>query len=581
MTTERTKRKLSGILSADVQGYSRLMEDDEKATVDTITKYREIISSIIRKYNGRVVDSPGDNLLAEFGSVTDATEASVDIQTELKSKNADLPDNRKMEFRIGISLGDVIEDGDRIYGVGVNIAARLQSLAEGGGICISGTVYDQVENKLAVQFENLGEHKVKNIQKPIRVFRVLFGQEVTSRESNMVRTQEKPSIAVLPFVNLSDDPEQEYFSDGLTEDLITDLSKVSGLFVIARNSVFTYKGKTVRVDKVGQDLGVRYIVEGSVRKVKDRVRITAQLVDSKTGGHIWAERYDRDLEDIFSLQDEVTQKIVEALEVTLTVKEQQQLRAIPTDNLEAYDFYLKGSAYFSRTTKDAIAQARQMYQKAIDLDPDYADAYAALGVSYWVEWIWQFTQDSNVLIQANELIQKALALDDASPSAYMVLGFLQALKKNYAQALESVRKGIALDPNNPDAYLLMGFFLTVSGKAEEAITHIKKAMRLNPHYPFIYAFRLGMAYHFTNRYDEAISEYKKSITLNPDFIPVHINLAALYSELGQKESAKAEVAEILRLSPDFSSDALKERFSFINQDTLTRLIEALRKAGLP
>ena len=380
MTEGRVKRKLSAILSADVKGYSRLMGLDEEATVQTLKAYRKTMFTLIREYSGRVVDSPGDNLLAEFESVIDAVQCAVEIQQELKVKNVELSEDRRMEFRIGVNLGDVIKEGERIYGDGVNIAARIEELAEGGGICISGTVYDQVENKLALGYEDLGEHVVKNIAKPIRVYKVPVKTNAAVRAQGEVADEhktdfelsDKASIAVLPFVNISGDSEQEYFSDGMTEDLITDLSKISGLFVIARNSVFTYKGKNVKVEDVGQELGVQYVLEGSVRKVKDRVRITAQLVDTATGGHVWAERYDRDLADIFDLQDEVAQKIVDALEIRLTKGEQETLGRTPTHNLEAYDCFLKGGAYFMRTTKEANAQARSMYQKAIDLDPKYA-----------------------------------------------------------------------------------------------------------------------------------------------------------------------------------------------------------------
>ncbi|MFQ6078772.1 MAG: adenylate/guanylate cyclase domain-containing protein, partial [Thermodesulfobacteriota bacterium] len=348
------ERKLTAILSADVKGYSRLMGEDEVATIRTLTAYREVMAALIQKHRGRVVDSPGDNLLAEFASVVDAVECAVEVQQELKARNAELPPDRRMEFRIGINLGDVVVEGERIYGDGVNIAARLEGLAEGGGICISGTAYDQVEGKLSLGYEYLGEHAVKNIKKPVRVYRVepepvalgvgMRAEEelVPPEKPGALELPDKPSIAVLPFLNMSGDPEQEYFSDGITEDLITDLSKVSGLFVIARNSAFTYKGKSAKVEQVGRELGVRYVVEGSVRRAGDRVRITAQLVDAETGYHLWTERYDRDLKDIFDLQDEVTQKIVAALKVKLTRRELELLERKYTDNPEAYDCYLRG-----------------------------------------------------------------------------------------------------------------------------------------------------------------------------------------------------------------------------------------------
>jgi TolB-like protein/class 3 adenylate cyclase len=435
MTAERYERKLIGILSADVKGYSRLMGEDEEATIHTLTAYREVMANLIQKHQGLVVDSPGDNVLAQFKSVVDAVRCAVEIQEELKVRNTELPENRKMEFRIGVNLGDVIEEGERIYGDGVNIAARVEGLAEGGGISISGTVHDHIEHKLALGYEFLGEHTVKNIKKPVRVYRVLMEpgagaavgrkkrpglrrwqwaalavlgvlivgaaavviwnvyfrpappvEELAVEPIRSLELPDKPSIAVLPFVNMSGDPEQEYFSDGITEDLITDLSKISGLFVIARNSVFVYKGKGVKTAEVGRELGVRYVLEGSVRKANDRVRITAQLVDANTGGHLWAERYDRDLKDIFALQDEVTQKIVAALAVKLTEDEQERLVRKGTDSLEAYDFTLRGWDYFFRFTMEANAQAREMFERAIDLAPQYALGHSGLGLSGPLNW---------------------------------------------------------------------------------------------------------------------------------------------------------------------------------------------------
>ncbi|HEV8715509.1 MAG TPA: adenylate/guanylate cyclase domain-containing protein [Candidatus Binatia bacterium] len=380
------ERKLTAILSADVKGYSRLMGEDEEATIRTLTAYREVMTTLIQQHRGHVVDSPGDNLLAEFASAVDVVRCAVEVQQVLKDRNAELPAQRRMEFRIGINVGDVIVEGEKIYGGGVNIAARLEGLAEPGGICISGTVHDQIENKLALSYESLGEQTVKNIAKPVRVLRVQV-EESSSHKSQVASQQDrrvgrahhpwahpslstqdsvlstqaqlalpdKPSIAVLPFVNMSSDPEQEYFSDGITEDLITDLSKLSGLFVIARNSTFVYKGKDAKVQEVSQELDVRYVLEGSVRKASNRVRITAQLVEATTGHHLWAERYDRELRDIFALQDEITQKIVFALKVKLTEEEQKRFRHSPTDNLEAYDAFLRGEEYCSRATKEANA----------------------------------------------------------------------------------------------------------------------------------------------------------------------------------------------------------------------------------
>ena len=507
-------RKLAAIFSTDVAGYSRLMGNDEESTIRTLTAYRAVISSLIQQYRGRVIDSPGDNLLAEFASVVDAVRCAVEIQQALKTKNAELPDHRQMRFRIGINLGDVIVEGERLYGDGVNIAARLESLAIPGGICISGSVYEQVETKLALTYEDLGEQRVKNIAKLVRVYRVVtepantVGHEVPSplagegqgegvakqitqakskarrvgrarrkwftiavagllliasvtgivfyrsfssfrnpqspipnQEAQPLPLPDKPSLAVLPFVNMSKDPDQDYFSDGITEDLTTALSQISSLFVIARNSAFTYKGKASKAQDVGRELGVQYILEGSVRRANDQVRITAQLIDAATDTHLWAQRYDRPLKDIFALQDEIVQKIVTTLKLQLTLREQGYLVRKTTDNLEAYDAYLRGVEALNRYTPEARTQARQSFEKALALDPQYAEAYVRLGMTYSRGWTLQWDQDSQALERAFELVQKAVALDDSLPLAHRVLGLVLVWKKQHDQAIGRGRAG--------------------------------------------------------------------------------------------------------------------------------------------
>jgi adenylate cyclase len=581
MTTERYERKLTAILSADVKGYSRLMGEDEEATIRTLTANREMIADLIQKHRGRVVDSPGDNVLAEFKSVVDAVSCAVEIQEELKARNAEVPENRKMEFRIGINLGDVVVAGERIYGDGVNIAARVEGLAAAGGICISGTVYDQVGDKLAFGFDYLGEQAVKNIRKPVRVYRVQMETAASVPEvSRDLELPDKPSIAVLPFVNMTGDTEQEYFSDGMTEDLITDLSKISGLFVIAHNSVFTYKGKSVRVEEVGRGLGVRYVLEGSVRKSKDRVRITAQLVDTTTGGHLWAERYDRDLEDIFALQDEVTQKIVSVLAVKLTEDEQERLLCKYTSNMEAYDYFLRGSENLYRFTKEANAQARQMFEEAVALDPEYALAYSLLAHTHFMEWAFGWSQNPQTVERAFELGQRAIALNDSLSETYCVLGDVYLFKKQHEQAIAALEKAIALDPNGADGYAGLGNALSWAGRPEEAIGLVKKAMRLNPIYPVSYLWHLGHAYFLTGQYEEAITGFKRVLNRNPEFPPAHVFLAVIYIKLGRTEEAGVEATEASSMSPYFSLEACRQNLPYKNQAVLERILSALRKAGL-
>jgi adenylate cyclase len=514
-------------------------------------------------------------------------------------------------------------EGEQIYGDGVNIAARLQGLADAGGIFISGTVYDQIETKLALSYEYLGEQSVKNIAKPVRVYRILLepsaaaeqefvlrqaqherilppaialpvrpertlspepvegskGESKGERQTSALPLPDKPSIAVLPFVNLSSDPEQEYFSDGITEDLITDLSRLSGLFVIARNSTFTDKGKAVKVEEVGRELGVRYVLEGSVRKAGSRVRITAQLVDATTSHHLWAERYDRELTDIFTLQDEIVQKIVTTLRLQLSLWEQGVLVRKATDNVEAYDYYLRGQEYLWRFTQEASAQARQMFKKAIDLEPQYAQAYAGLAGTYWRDW-WQGNPNPQALDQAFELAQKAVDLEDSLPSAHMISAQVYVWKKQHEQAIVEGRRAIALDPNYDLGYSTLGDILSHAGQPEEALEMREKAMRLNPHYPPIYLNNIGYTYFLLGRYEEAIAALKKCLSLNPNLAVAHVNLAIVYAEAGQEEEARAEGAEILRLNPNVSLEGVRQRLPYRDPALSERFLDGLRKAGL-
>jgi adenylate cyclase len=614
------QRRLAAILSADVKGYSRLMGEDEVATVRTLTAYREVMAALIRERRGRVVDAPGDNVLAEFASVVDAVECAMELQREFKSRNAELPALRRLEFRIGINLGDVIVEGERIYGDGVNIAARVEGLAEPGGVSISGTVYDQVKNKLPLAYEPLGEHVVKNIREPVRVYRVLPEprptgagpgiQQIVGRLSwrrtalllGLVllvvaggvavwnfssrsrppgfELPDRPSVAVLPFENMSGDAGQAYFSDGITEDLITGLSKLSGLFVIARNSVFAYKGKAVKPAQVSRELGVRYVLEGSVRRAGNRVRITAQLVDATTGYHVWAERYDRDLKDVFALQDEVTQKIVGVLAVKLTLPEQDRLGRAPTRNVEAYDYVLRGLEYHRRTTREANAEARKMYTRAVQLDPEYAMAYAALGWTYLQAWQFQWSRDPETLERAFELAQKAIVRDDSLAGPHDLLAQVYLWKKEHDRAIAEAERAVVLAPNDADSYETLAEVLAWSGRADEAVEYIKQAMRLNPEYPVFYLWALGHAYYLTERSDDAIATLRKVLARNPNFVAAHAFLAVLYDERGLAEEARAEGAAAAKLSPQASLESLRQILPYKNDRDLERFLAAMRRAGL-
>jgi len=584
--SQHVMRKLTAILSADVKGYSRLMSADEMTTIRTLATYREQMTVLIRQYHGRVIDSPGDNLLAEFASAVDAVQSAVEIQRELKQRNETLPSEQRMEFRIGINVGDVIVEGERIYGDGVNIAARLEGLADGGGICISGAVHEQVENKLQLTYANLGEQTVKNIARPVRVFRIILdphdtsaGEEPSDR-SPPLPLPDKPSIVVLPFLNLSGDIEQEYFSDGITEDLITDISKLSGLFVISRNSAFLYKGKAVRPEHVSKELGVRYMLEGSVRKAGNRVRITAQLIDATTGYHLWAERYDRELQDIFAVQDEVTQKIVTALKVQLTPSEQERVGRAPTNNLEAYDFFLRGLEYHAQRTQEANTKARQMFERAIALDTQFAAAYAMLGRTYLTQLAFQLGQRELAVEQLLAFAQRAVALDDTLSVAHETLAYAYLGQKQHDQAIAAAQRAVALDPNSADAHVTLGEVLCFAGRPGEALALVEQAMRLNPRYPTSYLWALGQAYAFLGRTEEAIAAVKRVIVRNPDHVTAHVMLAVILSETGRTEEARREIAEVLRINPQFSLTNVRERIPYKDPAALERMVTGLQKAGL-
>lgn len=593
MIQEGFKRKLTTIFSADVAGYSRLMGEDEAATVRTIELYRKIMSDLITQHRGRVIDSPGDNLLAEFGSVVDAVQSAVAVQKELQARNFELPENRRMEFRIGINLGDVIEEGDRIYGDGVNIAARLEAMAEPGGICISKTTFDQIETKLPLGYEYLGEQTVKNIAKPVGVYRILMESKVTvatdvaSLEKIAYPLPDKPSIAVLPFVNMSVDPEQEYFCDGITEEIITGLATVPQLFVIARNSSFTYKGKHVKVQQVSEELGVKYVLEGSVRKSSNRIRITAQLIDAITGDHLWAERYDRELSDIFALQDEITMKIVTALQMKLTVGEQARLWARRTNNLDAFLKYLAARSQYGHGKKDNYALVRQIAQESIDFDERYSDPYMLMAWTHWYD-AKQGTSESRAesFEKAKLLAQKAQELDDSHPDVHILLGFIHLYQMQHEKAISEGQKAIILSPNNAEAHMIMAHIFRFSGMFEKATAMIQRALRLEPYYPSFYQIELAMCYYYLDRYEESVATTKEFLSLAQSrgddelLYFAHCSFAMNYIRLGREQEARKEGAEVLRLFPGYSLEWDSKASFYKYPEHLARQHEDLRKTGI-
>jgi len=582
------KRKLAAILSADVEGYSRLMDDDDEATIQTLTDYRNVISNLVKQSRGHVVDAPGDNILAEFASAVDAVKCTVKIQEALSARNSRLQDERKMQFRIGVNLGDVVEEQGRLYGDGVNIAARIEALAEAGGICISRNVFEQVKNKLKLGYEYLGEHKVKNIPEPVHAYRILMESNIAVPEKGEgLKVPGKPSIAVLPFDNISGDPEQEYFSDGVTEEIITALSKVPKMFVIARNSTFTYKGKPVKVQQVSEELGVQYVLEGSVRKAGNRVRITAQLVETTTGHHLWAERYDRDLKDIFALQDEIAFKILTALQVKLTEGERARVWAKRTDNLDAFLKYLQARQPAGLITKEGNVFARQLAQEAIKLDENYSDPYVLIAWSHWFDarFGWGESRPESFK-QAYINAKKAQALDESSPDVHILLGGLHLYEKQYEQAVGEGQQALALSPNDADIHASMAHILRYAGRFEEAIILIQRALRLQPNPASWYLGELAMCYYYVGRHEDAIRLAKKLQSLadsrGEKFISYwyHAILAMNYIRLGRNEEARKAAAEVRRLFPEYSLEWDRQFSIYKDPAHLERQHEDLRKAGL-
>jgi TolB-like protein/class 3 adenylate cyclase len=638
MAQEGLKRKLTAVLSADAVGYSRLMAEDEAATVKTIATYRGIMSSLIEQHRGRVVDSPGDNVLAEFSSVVDALKCAVDVQKEFQTRNTELAANRRMEFRIGINLGDIIEEEDRIYGDGVNIAARLEGLAEAGGICISGTAFDQVKGKLSLGYKFIGKQTVKNIPDPIRAYKVLaapedvgkiigedkpkklrwaliasvilivvagtfailkiyFGPpriEPASVDKKALPLPEKPSIAVLPFDNMSDDPKQEYFSDGISEDIITDLSKISNLIVIARNSSFAYKGKSVNIQQIGQDLKVRYLLEGSVRKAEDQVRINAQLIDASNGQHLWAERYDGKMDDIFAVQDKITRKIISALTLKLTASEQEAITDKGTGNLQAYDEFLKGWQGYRLLTSAGFAEAKIHLEKAVELDPEFARAYAALAVLYWKavqyaapelrQGLGLNNRAAKSAAQAKPQLLLKKAMKKPTALAHGLMSQIYLLRYQREEALAEIERALAMDPNDPELYAWMSNILWFMGKNSEAIESAKMGMRLDPVNPSTYLIRLGKAHIPDGDLHEGLQALERSKRLNPELSGiVALSQSIIYGIQGRNEEARTAYEIFLksRVSPVRNLNDILLYFPFTEPKKLDRIADALIKAGAP
>ncbi|UCI10365.1 adenylate/guanylate cyclase domain-containing protein [Mesorhizobium sp. B1-1-8] len=584
-------RKLAAILAADVVGYSRLASADEDRTLARLRALRsDLIDPTIAVHNGRVIKRTGDGALVEFRSVVDAVRCAIEVQSGMVERNAGVPQDRRIEFRIGIHLGDVVEESDGdLMGDGVNIASRLEGVAAPGAICLSEDAYRQVKARLDLSVSDLGNTQLKNIPEPIRVYSLQVGPvranaTATSEFPAALATTAPPtklSIAVLPFANMSGDGEQEYFADGISEDTITALSKLSQLFVIARNSSFTFKGRNVNVQEVGRSLGVRYVLEGSVRKSGNRVRITAQLIDATTGGHLWAERFDRDLTDIFAVQDDVTQHIVGALALNLTEVDQQRLVTEQTDNLEAYDCFLRGREHLWRLTREQNSQARELLQRAIELDPKFASAHAFLALAHGLDYInrWS-TPPSTSMEHVEELATRAVALDDRNPYAHWVLGIVNLHLRRHDMAIREAERSIALAPNLAEGHESLGNALHYSGRSEEALACFDQAMALNPHYPDMFLHFQAQAMFQLGRYEDAVASLKRRLVRNPGTDVSRVLLAASYGHLDRLAEAREEWQQVFRANPEYSLEHRRKVLPYKNPSDFEREVDGLRKAAL-
>ena len=586
MNLRGEKRRLAAILAADMVGYSRLMEADESGTLARLKANRaEIIDPAIAENSGRIIKTTGDGLLAEFASVIDAVRCAVDVQRRMARRNSDVPENRHIAFRIGINIGDIIVEEDDIFGDGVNIAARLEALAEPGGICVARAVEDQVGNRLDVAFEDLGEQSVKNIARPIRVSRVVLDQKLTAAPTlkadiaTVGSATEKPSIAVLPFINMSGDPEQEFFADGLTEDILTALSRFRDLFVISRTSAFAYKGKAVNVQDVAKDLGVQYVVEGSVRKAGNRVRVTVQLIDAITDRHIWAERYDRELEDIFAIQDEVTSTIVATLPGRVEAATHDRAQRKTTDNMAAYECVLAGKTLHHRSNRQENVEALRMVERAIKLDNAYAHAHAwkacILGQAWTYGWCVDKDEMEERIVAELEI---ALGLDDNDSDVHRILAAINLVYRNFDKSTYHQERALNLNPNDDLIVVQQGEVLTWLGRPEEGIEWIRKAMLLNPFHPQRFWNHLGRAHFVARRYDEAIDAFRH---ISPPDYTHHAFLAAAYAQNGDDAAVKSHTQKVLKQAPDFSTEAYLETLHYKNESDREHHREALVKAGLP
>ena len=577
-------RRLAAILAADVAGYSRLIGADETGTLQAFKLIRaQLFEPMVARHNGRLVKTTGDGFLVEFRSVVDALRCAVDVQASMPERNAAISSDRRIEFRMGINVGDiVVEDGD-IFGDGVNVAARLEGLAEPGGICVSSRVQEDAAGKLDLSFADIGEQELKNIARPVRVYRVATERDAeAATEPVPLPLPDKPSVAVLPFVNKSGDPEQEFFADGIAEDIITALSRYPSLFVIARNSCFTYKSRAVDIRQVGRELGVRYVLEGSLRKAGNRIRVTAQLVEANTGKHVWAERYDRDLADIFVLQDDITEAVTIAVAPAIAHAEQQRTVRKPPGSLDAWAAYQRGLWHWSKFSADDNALAQKFFQQAIDLDPTFGGGYRGLAMAQAVAaGGFQTRNLAETLISAEALARRAVALDGADAEAHSTLAATLCSRGDYEGALAEAERALAISPNLAGAHATLGATRIFSGRPKEGLAALETSIRLDPHDPLLPSRlnRLALGRYFSGQYEAAVEAAKRAIRLNPDYPMPHRWLAAALGQIGRTEEAKEALGKAIAIAPASFDMHVRSRVPWMRPEDHDHMLEGLRKAG--
>ena len=584
------RRRLAAILAADVVGYSRLMRADEAGTLSQLNAIRnELIDPKISEYDGRIVKTTGDGILVEFPSVVDAVQLAVDVQREMAHRNGAVPDERRMSFRIGINVGDVIVEDDDLFGDGVNVASRLEGLADPGGVCVSGSAHEQVRHKLDLSFEDMGEQSVKNIEQPVQAYRIRIdgtdaGAADTAPSASATEVLDRPAVAVLPFDNMSGDAEQEYFADGITEDIITELSRSGWFPVIARNSTFAYKGKSTDVRQLARDLGARYVVEGSVRKGGNRVRITAQLIDTTTGHHIWAERYDRELEDVFEVQDEITMKLAGAIMPELSVAEQKLALRKPPENLEAWDLFLQAQWHHSRFTREDLVQARQLLLQAVRLDPQMSMAHAKISdIALWMLVMNWHDSPEIGLKEATKHVTQALKLDGGNAHAHACMAWCSFHMGQRAEAQKEGETAISLNPSYAAGRIYVGNLYLFLGQPEAAIEQFDIMRKLSPRDPLMFVSDTfhGLASYMRGDHEDAINWARKAIQQNPDFLYPHFNLAAAFGQLGRLDEAQSALSTANGMAPNLPKEFFMGAWCFADPADMAVFLEGLTKAGMP